>query len=430
MMRTILFRSRGIRVTAAAGALTFGACGGDRVSAPTGSASFSRFEVIGGAVASGVASDGLVSTTQATAWPALLANAADVPLRRALHRSPGCAPPLVAPLLLGRRLSGVPTTEVDSSCAGTTEAFTPPGTSLAIGGATAWDAVNATPRTVAAAPTLYDAPARGRYAATLAPTQSQVTATLVAAPTLVAVELGLAEVARAAVSGRVVAATAYGEPAGWTFAPPALFAPAFDAVADSLEKSGARVVVLGVPPVTQMPAFRTGSVVWDARAELATFGVNVAADCQGSTNLIHVATVVVSAAVRAVAAGTPQAASCADTPGADDGVLTAAEVVTLASAVTQMNAHLADVASAHGWAFADGADAWHAIVTAAPPFSAHTLFTCHAPFGRYLSLDGLHPSATGQQVIAGAVAAALNAKYGFAIPVADPAEAGAECDPA
>jgi lysophospholipase L1-like esterase len=37
------------------------------------------------------------------------------------------------------------------------------------------------------------------------------------------------------------------------------------------------------------------------------------------------------------------------------------------------------------------------------------------PYGTYVSLDGIHPSADGQRIIAEAAAAALDAKYGFGI---------------
>jgi lysophospholipase L1-like esterase len=38
------------------------------------------------------------------------------------------------------------------------------------------------------------------------------------------------------------------------------------------------------------------------------------------------------------------------------------------------------------------------------------------PFGPYISLDGIHPSASGQSLLASAAVKAINTKYGLAIP--------------
>jgi len=44
------------------------------------------------------------------------------------------------------------------------------------------------------------------------------------------------------------------------------------------------------------------------------------------------------------------------------------------------------------------------------------LFTTPQPFGPFMSLDGLHPNAAGQAIIAQAAAQALNARYNLGIP--------------
>jgi lysophospholipase L1-like esterase len=40
----------------------------------------------------------------------------------------------------------------------------------------------------------------------------------------------------------------------------------------------------------------------------------------------------------------------------------------------------------------------------------------NAPFGPYISLDGVHPSGSGQSILADAAVQAINARYGVAIP--------------
>lgn len=366
----------------------------------------------------GVQSGGLASASQSVSWPALVAADAQATARQPLFRSPGCSPPLVAPLVLGRWLSGASTAAADTSCAGTTTAAAPPGGNLAIAGATAWDALWLTPKAVAAAPTKYAIADRQRYPVVLANTQSQVTAMLVQVPTFVAVELGLGEVIRAAVSGRVVTAESYDSPTDWTLAPAALFVAEFDAIADSLTKSGAKVVVLSVPHVTRFPAFRPASAIWAAQAALGGFGVLVAGDCATSTNVLHVAAIVPRLVQLALTAGVPQTLSCADVPGADDKILNASDLATIETAVDQINARLAQIAGEREWAFVDLEAVFAAMIAAAGDYSAQAQQTCVSPYGAFLSLDGIHPSAAGHRRVADAVNLAVNSKYGLALPIA------------
>ncbi|MDQ6717387.1 MAG: hypothetical protein M3Z17_03440, partial [Gemmatimonadota bacterium] len=52
-----------------------------------------------------------------------------------------------------------------------------------------------------------------------------------------------------------------------------------------------------------------------------------------------------------------------------------------------------------------------------PPYSVGVQFSCNNPYGQYISLDGVHPNVQGYQLMANAGAAALNATYGFALPL-------------
>ncbi len=409
-------------LTAAAMLLVATACepSAARIHAPQGADALARFSVIGGAVAAGVQSGGIVAASQAVAWPAIMASRAGTSLRQPVFRSPGCSPPLVAPLILGRWLSGAAATAVDSSCAGAGAAFTPPADNLSLPGVTAWSAVNLTPKLVATTPAAFDASDRARYPLVLATTQSQVTAALVQSPSFVAIELGLGEVIRAATTGSVIVAASYTQPGPWTLVPASLFTTAFDAVADSIAKTTSRVVIVSVPPVTAMPAFRPASALWAERAALAEFGVTLAADCATSPNLIHAAAAVPAAALRAIAAGAPQSLSCADMPGLADKVLTPADVALIAGTVTQMNARLSQVATARGWAFANLDPVYSGMAIEAGGYKPRDQMGCLLPYGYKLSLDGIHPGVEGQRAIANAVIGAVNSRYGFSLPV-DPA---------
>jgi len=400
--------------------------GDAHLTSPRGGAALSRFVVVGSDLSMGAGSGGVVSTAQGVSWPALVAAAAGVTFRQPLFRVPGCTPPLVAPLFLGRWLSGAPASARDSSCAGAASADLPPADNLALAGATAWAALNFTPKLMGASPAAYAYVDRARYPVVLGSTQSQVTAMLVKAPTFVSLELGTAEVLGAATSGRLAAASSYTQADAWTYVPAAVAAPVVAAIADSIAKSGARAVILSVPRVTKLPAFRTGSAIAAQRTALVALGVTVAADCDGSANLVNVAGKIPPLVLRAIAAGTAQVLSCADSAGAADQVLLPADAATLDAVVDQLNVQLRQLAQAHGWAFADLDSVFSTMIAAAGTYSASAQMTCVLPYGRYYSLDGLLPSAAGQALVADAVTEAINDKYRLGLARVDaPAGGGA-----
>ncbi|MFI5309906.1 MAG: hypothetical protein ACHQQ3_01625 [Gemmatimonadales bacterium] len=337
-----------------------------------------------------------------------------------LFRTPGCSPPLIAPLQLGRFLSGTSLVAPDSSCAGPVGIDALPLNNLAIPGANAWDALNLTPKAITAAPAKFGAGDRARYPLTLGSTQSQVTAMIIQRPTLIAIEVGLEEVVGALTTGLLVGATSYTQAAPFTFVPAPLFAPVYAAIADSARQTGARVVLLSVPHVTRLYGLRPAAELWAARADLATFGVAVAADCSGSANLVFTPSVVPALAARAAAALSAQALSCADVPGSADAILTPADVATLDAAVDQMNTQIKQLAGKNGWAFADLDATYASFTVARPAYRAVEELACASPYGAYVSLDGVHPNVAGHVAVANLVAAAVNATYGFEIPVSQP----------
>ena len=388
-----------------------------QVNAPKARDAFANYVAIGSDISMGVQSGGVLYSSQQQAWPVLLARMVGADFSVPLLRSPGCLPPLIAPLGLGRLLSGATASQPDSSCAGALGTFLPPLNNLALAGATAGTALTVTPRTVAASPSAFDAGDRGRYPIVLAPTQSQVSALLVKGASFVSIEFGLAEVLRAATSGLLVPAASYSQASPWTYVPAAVFNPAYAAVADSVKKSGARVVLLSVPHVTRLAAMRPATELWSARTALSTYGVTVASDCNGSPNLVFTGSTVAKLAQGALTAGSPQVLSCADVGGAVDAVLTPADVTTLNAVVDQMNVQLRQLATTNGWAFADVDAVFAQFVATRAPYSASEQLACVYPYGAWVSLDGAHPNLAGQQAIANAVATAVNTTYGMDIPV-------------
>lgn len=389
---------------------------GANIVGPAGSSAFSRFVAIGTATSMGMQSSGVLYDVQVRAWPSLLARQAGAPFTVPQLRAPGCSPPLVAPLQFARLLSGVDASLGDSSCAGLFTGIVPPTNNLALAGATAWAALNLTPKVVTAVPFTFGVGDRSRYPLVLGTTQSQVTAMRVLRPSFVSVELGTTEVLGAALSGLLVPATAYGQSTPWTYVPAAVFAPVFSAIADSVKSSGAKAVLLSVPRMSNVVSMRAGSELWADRAALLAVGIAVAADCQGSANLVATSELVPRLAARARTETAPESLSCADVPGAVDHVLTPSDVATLDQAVDQMNTQIRKLADQNGWAFGDLNTVLAQAMTERAPYSATTQLGCVSPYGQYVSLDGVNLNAAGHQLLANAVAGAINAKYGFAIP--------------
>jgi hypothetical protein len=406
-----------VAATAALVACSLVSCEGSHahVDGPKGVGALANFVSIGTGLSMGAQSGGIVYESQVESWPAQLAHAAGANFRMPLLRAPGCQPPLIAPLQLGVYLSGVSVTVIDSSCAGGFDTLTPPANSLALSGASAWAALNLTPKIVLNSVIPYGAGDRARYPLVLASTQSQVTALRIQGASLVSVELGLTEVLGAATSGLLVPATSYTQTTPYTYVPAAVFAPVFSAIADSVQLTRARVVLLSVPKVSGLYALRPASELWSDRAELATFGINVTADCGTSANFVFTGTLVPSLAAQYAVTGTAQNLSCTDVPGTADAVLTPADIDTLDGVVTQMNAQIQQIAQQNGWAFADLTGVYPPPVSARAPYAARNQLTCVYPYDRFVSLDGVFPNATGQAAIASAVAAAIDLKYGFAI---------------
>jgi hypothetical protein len=405
--------------TAAFGALALASCEGSasHVDGPKGASAFDHFVVIGTGLSMGAQSGGVLYESQIEAWPALLAHAAGANFRMPLLRAPGCQPPRIAPLQLSVYLSGVSTTGIDSSCAGALDTLTPPVNSLAIPGASAYAALNLTPKIVLNSVVPYGPGDRARYPLVLGSTQSQVTALRIEGASFVSVELGLTEVLGAATSGLLVAATSYTQAAPYTYVPAPVFAPVFSAIADSVKLTGAKVVLLSVPRVSTLYALRPASELWNDRTDLAAFGISVMADCSTSANFVFTGTLVPALAANYTTSGTTQNLSCTDVPGTADAILTPADITTLDAVVTQMNVQIQQVAQQNGWAFADLTGVYPPPVSTRAAYTASDQLACVYPYGKFVSLDGVFPNLTGQAAIASTVASAIDSRYGFSITV-------------
>jgi hypothetical protein len=212
---------------------------------------------------------------------------------------------------------------------------------------------------------------------------------------------------------------------GLTVVPTASWRPTYDQLIAGVKTAGAKVLLVGLlTGVENFPSLRRGAELYEDRAELAEFGVVVSDDCGagGSESYVYVPAKVVGAYAAAKAAKAAQAAgrpapalSCADVPGTQDYVLTAADMAALNVQLGDMNEHVREVAAENGFAFFD-LDPLYGRRGLKAPFGATALLTSDEPYGPYISLDGVHPSAAGHRILAREAAKALNVTYHLAVP--------------
>ena len=393
------------------------ACSEDRTTGPAGQDAFAKYVSIGTSVSMGVQSDGVYYATQQHAWPALLAHMAfATSFTEPLLQGPGCYSPLIAPLQFQRRLSGAqyPSVNAQDQLCALLGGVTLPTNNVAIDGATTYAALRVTPETVTVAPANVESDQRKRlYKAVLLPKNSQVTEMMAQNPTLVSVELGANEVLRSVTGGILVPAAAYRQPDNtFTFYPISVWQPQYDAIVDSVAKTGAKALLVSVPLIPSLVGVYPGDDFYQQRAAFQSFGVVINPDCQGNTNLIYAFGKVFTA----LASPKPYNFTCTNNPSAADFVLTPADTTFIDDLIRQMNDHISTQASSHGWAYLDLNTALASFVAQKTKFNLSAFLGCTRPFGQYISLDGIHPSADGQQEIANAAADALNEKYGFDIP--------------
>jgi len=366
-------------------------------SPPTIAEVFARFVALGTSNSMGVQSAGIFAAGQRAAWPAELARRAGVAFSLPLLQDPGCGPPLLPPLASDAVLVGAfgndLVTTVMNTCAPLRTSVSLPANSVAISGADVHDALTATVESKMALSVRVGT----LYSRVLPPGKTQVAAMVDQNPTFVSVELTANEVLPAS-TGRVEAMTPY---ANWV--------SDYDQVLAAVKATGARAVLVGLPTnAAQFPSIRSSREFFNQWPALLGLGITVSLSCYFSTNQLFVPGYLLTLVSKA-----PTTATCANVPGAVDYVLTSLDVSTINARIAQMNAHVQAKAAENGWAYFT-LDPVYALPK--PSFSVTNLLFSNQPFGPYMSLDGVHPSAAGQSLLASAAIAAINARYGLSIP--------------
>jgi hypothetical protein len=367
----------------------------------TAHAAFQRYVAVGTSISAGVQSDGLTAGGQLASWPNQLAGMTLSSLKQPLVSGTGCAAPVIAPILLNLRLSGEPASQLDPSqlkCSPLLFGLAPPFDNVALNGALTINALGLVPD-----------PSNAKiYAEVLQPGMSQVSTMVARNPTLVSIELGSNEVL-SGING--------------TGLPPnleSLWQPYYDLVIGAIPATSRAVLVGLITDVADVQALRLGSDLWLDAPEFSLFNVSVSSDCETTPNLIFVPFKVPLAVEEGLARAQqhlgPATLSCADGGiGVTDYVLTPAEAGSINTQMSAIDKYIQQQAGKKFAYFPLGA--LYDTKNAKGPFSVVKLMTSPAPFGPYFSLDGLHPSAAGQAILAKAAAQALNSTYGLGIPI-------------
>lgn len=364
------------------------------------------YAAIGTSVSMGWASDGVIAASQEQSWPAQLARMANIGMTLPLIDGTGCQAPFWAPLASGLRISGEAAAAPRASlaCAPNVAGVSLPSQNVAVNGATTQDALFTTFESST------DANNKPIYARVLAPGQTQIAAFLAQRPKFASVELGANEVLSVR-SGIAIS--------GVTMFPVTAWAPLYTNLVNQVAGVAKAGVLVGlIRDVSTFPAFREGSELYaDRGAFLQAFHVEVAADCENSPNLLFVPVRVPVAVGTGVArrnAGAPPATlSCAGgPPTVQDFVLTPDEISLVNGQLAQLNSYIRS--EAHRIRFAHfELEELYGRPGIKGPFNVVAFMTSAEPYGPYFSLDGMHPSAAGQGVIAEAAARAILRRYLF-----------------
>ncbi len=376
-----------------------------------------RYVALGTSISAGFQSAGISDSTQRRAFPVLVATQAGAAFNWPRLAGRGCPAPWVNNVTQAR----VGNQPANTPCDLRVTPAPPYLNNIAVPGLRITDIYSTT--------ALPDTTTFDKLETLFLGGKTPIRALMEARPTLVTVEVGANDL--------IGALLATDPGASDTLTPLPLFQQLYERLADSLDKTGAKVVLLTVPDVRVIPYASSGATYWclktgacpgvPAAGFPATFTVNNSCAPSGAIPTSSGEKVLVPWPVGI--AGLLRASSPPFTPFTldctnDRQVVLPQEFDSLTAAHDGYNAIIQQVAAARGYAVVD-ADAILAAARLAggiPPFPDLSAVPTGGSigFGPYLSLDGFHPSSATHRVVADSVIAALNRNYGTQIPLVGP----------
>lgn len=366
---------------------------------------FTSYVALGNSITAGFQSGGINAATQSESYPVLLASGMRTPFTVPFLNDPGCPPP-IENLITGHRVGG----GTDETCALRADRDGQVVINdVAVPGAFVSDLTDP-----------LGAGASNALTTFILGGKTQVQRALDASPTFASVWIGNNDVLPAALTG--VLTPVPGVSQGITGVD--AFTASYDAALDSLTAGGTLKggVLIGVVQVTLAPIFIPAAAILDPQVRAvaeAYVGRPLAVDASCTPSTQSLIDFRLLAEIRA---GTqPDTIACSPVVGGspllgDVFVLDQAEIETVTQVVDGYNAAIEARANEMGWAYADPNPALAQLRESGEVPLVPDLTNASAPFGQYFSLDGVHPSAAGQALLADLIATAINAKYGTAIP--------------
>jgi lysophospholipase L1-like esterase len=369
---------------------------------PLGGAIFQSYVAIGNSITAGWQSGGINDSTQQQAYPRLLALQMGTPYRYASLVAPGCPPPVNNFQTQSRVGTGsTGTTCLVRSASSVTDFLN----NVGVPDARVLDPVS--PSTVAS----------NALTTIILGGKTQVQRALDARPTFVTIWIGANDVLQAAYTGILTPTPGV---SNGIVSTQAQFQASYDLMIKQLLDSmpNLKGVLIGVPLASSIPLMSSGALIaaspaaQGALAAVAGKPVVVNPNCVGSTALIT--TPLLANLIRA--GGISAQISCQ--PGVDPTdprvgnlfVLDPQEGATLAAAITGYNTYIKSKADAIGFGYWDPNPTLTGLPTTQKlPFPN---FGPTNTFGTAFSLDGGHPSAEGQKLIANSLIGVINTKYG------------------
>lgn len=201
----------------------------------------------------------------------------------------------------------------------------------------------------------------------------------------------------------------------------------YDSVATEVAATGAKVVLISVGNVTDIPYASPAAIYYCLKnggcpaplppqnpilAGIPTFTVNVNCAPPGGLQIL-VPWPIGLGKVDSAAAGAPTTLDCS----VQNQVISPQEIGAMITAVTAYNTHIQAVAAANNWAYwdvntiLDAARANGTIPVFPDVSGAFAVPPTSITFGPFFSLDGVHPSSAAHEVVADSLAATINTFY-------------------
>ena len=363
---------------------------------------FRNYVAIGNSITAGWQSGGINDSTQQQAYPRLLSIQMGTPYKYASLVNPGCPAP-IANFQTQAKVGGTTAPPCSlRSPASVTDVLN----NVGVPDARVLDPISAT--TVAS----------NALTTFILGGKTQVQRALDARPTFVTIWIGANNVLQAAYTGILTPTPGISNGIVGT---QAQFQTSYDAMIKQLQDSmpGIKGVLIGVPDASSIPLMSSGALIASspqiqgAMAVIAGKPVAVDPNCVGSAALVTTPLL-----LNLIKAGThPPVISCLPSPADPTGtvgnlfVLDATERAQLSAFIVGLNAYIKGKAAAIGFGYWDPNPTLTGIRNTAQSLSFPS-FAATGTFGTAFSLDGVHPSAEGQKLIANQLIPVINSTYG------------------